>query len=343
MKATDPFFSIIIPVYNVEKYLKDCISSILLQKYRYFELILIDDGSTDKSGQLCDQFQKTDSRIRVVHKENGGSNSARNLGIFMATGEYICLVDSDDAVGENWLECIHMAIQSSPVAPDMVVYNFWWKYSERTEANYLNLDTGFYNLEKLEKDVFPYAVYGTEPHDISPVIWAVPWTKAYKRELLQEHYSKATEIKVSNDLTFTFECLYCSKTIYIYNELLYYYTADNAQSLQNKYHHDLFLNYSLVFQYLNDHLSGLHPLLPDQLNRYYEIMFSQIIVQEFGHYQGFRTTRNRFKTELEESGLLNYISPRGLPFREKVRLILLKKRMYGLFVFLQRILFKRIN
>ena len=98
MKATDPFFSIIIPVYNVEKYLKDCISSILLQKYRYFELILIDDGSTDKSGQLCDQFQKTDSRIRVVHKENGGLSSARNTGLKIAKGRYIYFMDSDDYI-----------------------------------------------------------------------------------------------------------------------------------------------------------------------------------------------------------------------------------------------------
>lgn len=92
--------SIIIPVYNVESYLKKCIDSILLQTYTNFELILIDDGSTDQSYEICDEYSLNDKRIKVIHKINEGVSKARNLGLSISTGDYICFVDSDD-----WIDC----------------------------------------------------------------------------------------------------------------------------------------------------------------------------------------------------------------------------------------------
>ena len=90
--------SIIIPVYNVEKYLKECVDSVRKQTYKNLEIILIDDGSKDNSGKLCDELAKEDNRIKVIHKENGGLSDARNVGIENATGEYIQFIDSDDFV-----------------------------------------------------------------------------------------------------------------------------------------------------------------------------------------------------------------------------------------------------
>ena len=94
----NPSISIIVPVYNIEEYLPRCIESILRQTYTNLQLVLVDDGSKDRSGALCDEYAKKDSRILVVHKENGGSSSARNRGIEVATGEYLGFVDSDDYV-----------------------------------------------------------------------------------------------------------------------------------------------------------------------------------------------------------------------------------------------------
>lgn len=98
-----PIFSIILPVYNSEKYLSKCIDSILLQIFPDFELILIDDGSTDGSGRMCDEYAKLDSRVRPFHKTNGGVSSARNYGINNSHGEWITFCDSDDFVDSNWL------------------------------------------------------------------------------------------------------------------------------------------------------------------------------------------------------------------------------------------------
>ena len=96
--------SIIIPVYNVESYLPECIESVLKQTYSHWELLLIDDGSSDGSPQICDEFQRKDSRIRAIHKENQGPSAARNLGIEIAGGDYIVFVDSDDWIAPGMLE-----------------------------------------------------------------------------------------------------------------------------------------------------------------------------------------------------------------------------------------------
>ena len=107
-----PKISVIVPVYKAEKYLHRCVDSILAQLFTDFELLLIDDGSPDNSGTICDEYAKKDNRVRVFHKENGGVSSARNLGLDNATGEWIAFCDSDDYVTPNWLESFEIAINN---------------------------------------------------------------------------------------------------------------------------------------------------------------------------------------------------------------------------------------
>lgn len=102
--------SVIVPVYNVEKYLERCVKSIAAQTYKDLEILLIDDGSTDKSGKMCDDFKQTDSRIKAFHKQNGGLSDARNYGIEHSAGEFISFVDSDDYIDEKMLETLHRLI-----------------------------------------------------------------------------------------------------------------------------------------------------------------------------------------------------------------------------------------
>ena len=102
-KVYAPQISVIVPVYKVEAYLHRCVDSILAQTFQDFEVLLVDDGSPDRSGEICDEYAKKDKRVRVFHKENGGVSSARNLGIQKANSQYICFVDSDDFVGIDYL------------------------------------------------------------------------------------------------------------------------------------------------------------------------------------------------------------------------------------------------
>lgn len=105
--------SIIVPVYMAEKYLNRCIESILCQTYKNFELILVDDGSPDTSGDLCDYWAGQDSRVKVIHKENGGASSARNCGLKIAKGKYIAFVDSDDWLEPNMYEQLYKLLEEN--------------------------------------------------------------------------------------------------------------------------------------------------------------------------------------------------------------------------------------
>ena len=116
---SDSLISVIVPVYNSEQTLNRCIDSILGQTYRNFELFLINDGSKDRSGEICDEYARKDSRVKVFHKENGGVSSARNVGLDNASGEWITFVDSDDRIGQNFLK--NLVLYSTNV--DLVYVN----------------------------------------------------------------------------------------------------------------------------------------------------------------------------------------------------------------------------
>lgn len=118
----NPEVSIIVPVYNVEKYLPRCIDSILAQTSTNFELILIDDGSTDKSGMICDEYAKKDNRIKVFHKENGGVSSARNIGLDNASGEWLAFIDPDDAVDKEYLSLPELC-KADVIEKSFIVYD----------------------------------------------------------------------------------------------------------------------------------------------------------------------------------------------------------------------------
>ena len=107
--------SVIVPVYNVEKYLRACLESIVNQTYRDLEIILVDDGSTDSSGIICGEYAEKDARVKVIHKENGGASSARNAGLNIAQGEYITFVDSDDTIELDMIDCLLSSVREADV------------------------------------------------------------------------------------------------------------------------------------------------------------------------------------------------------------------------------------
>lgn len=148
--------SIIVPVYNVERYLEKCVNSIINQTYKNLEIILVDDGATDSSGNMCDELAKSDNRIKVYHKENGGLSDARNYGVERATGDYIGFVDSDDYIDSEMYEELYEAIKKENV--DVVECNLKIIYPDRvelfTEQKYYNVYTKQEYLEeylKIEK------------------------------------------------------------------------------------------------------------------------------------------------------------------------------------------------
>jgi len=181
-------FSIIIPVYNVESYLEECVHSVLCQTYEKFELILVDDGSTDRSGERCDEFARQDSRIRVVHQENRGLSAARNTGLEYIRGEYVLFLDSDDFWHDNdVLKALANRLKISN--PDVLSFNYVKFGSEGFENSYFTEAT------------LPEENNGLLSEMMRRELWiACAWNKVIRRELFQKSDLIFTEGITSEDM-----------------------------------------------------------------------------------------------------------------------------------------------
>ena len=176
------FFSVIVPVYRVEKYLPACIESVLGQTFGDFELILVDDGSPDSCGEICEAYRQKDNRIKVIHKPNGGLASARRAGIRIAEGDYVFNLDSDDLIENDTLECAHNIIKDTNC--EMVSFSYRWvKNGQTVDVTNDGIDEGFYDKKGIEATIFPRLLMDKNMNHISYYLAG----KAVKRELLTPH------------------------------------------------------------------------------------------------------------------------------------------------------------
>ena len=195
--SAPPTISVIIPVYNTEQYLRRCIDSVLAQTYQDFELLLIDDGSKDSSGAICDEYAAQDARVSVFHKENGGVSSARNVGLDNAQGEWITFVDSDDYIEENFLKSFEGNLDA-----DLVVGNSTWLDNGGTEINSYNISLIGMSREEL---ISRYLYSG---------MFNMSWGKFYKASLIRRYGIRFNEImRFAEDLCFVYQFLFYSKKI----------------------------------------------------------------------------------------------------------------------------------
>ena len=201
--------SVIVPVYKVEKYLNKCVDSIINQTYKNLEIILVDDGSPDNCGKICDEYSKKDNRIKVIHKENGGVSSARNVGLDLATGDYIGFVDSDD-----WIET------------DMYEYllNICIKFNcQVSRCNYIECND--YN-KTYKKEQEKISIFENDDIIIDLVTgnWneGVLWNKLYKKSLLQGIVFDE-KLSCSEDLLFNYYILKNTNKLVCSNQIKYNY------------------------------------------------------------------------------------------------------------------------
>lgn len=206
--------SIIVPVYNVENYLCKCIDSILNQNFKDFEVILVDDGSIDRSGKICDIYANKDNRVKVIHKNNGGLSSARNMGLDVAKGEYIGFVDSDDWIEPDMYERMYNEIIKTN--SDIIVCNFK-KVFKNVEESYIyrNKSLDLNNIEALN-----------ELYNIK-YIYNLAWNKIYKKSLFDNLRYK--EGFIYEDEFIIHHLLYKSnKTRYIPENFYNYYQREGS-------------------------------------------------------------------------------------------------------------------
>lgn len=213
-----PTISVIVPVFNVEKYLCCCVDSILAQTFTDIEVLLVDDGSTDASGTICDAYAQQDSRVRVFHKENGGASSARNLGLNEARGSLIGFVDSDDFITKDLYETV-LTLQEKYQA-DMVEFGVCRDYemADRvTEQYFEKAYSGVEMLSRLYCDCIGGSVY--------------PFNKLYRRELFQKN--RFVEGRINEDTLLMPKLYFEAKMVAVTNKCMYCYVQSENSVMRS--------------------------------------------------------------------------------------------------------------
>lgn len=266
--------SVIIPVYNAEKYLEDCLNSVTGQTLRDLEIICVNDGSTDNSAQILDAYAEKDSRIRVVHKENGGLVSARKTGIVAATGEYVGYVDSDDWIEPDMYEKLYE--KARDYGCDIVASGLFRQFSDSAVKVTNTIAPGLYDRDAVRREIFPRMLYngiyyqmGVRPNLVN---------KLFKKELLLNIQMNVPEsITNGEDVAVTYPSILHADKICLTDEVFYHYRQCESSMTKTMGTELDISRIRDLYRYLRDSLcEGEHgSMMLSQLNAY----ISNILVQ----------------------------------------------------------------
>ena len=230
-------YSIIVPIYKVEKFLPQCIESILAQTHRDFELILVDDGSPDRCPQICDEYAKKDGRVKVIHKKNGGLVSARKAGLKAAQGEYICFVDGDDFISNDMLATYERELGKQKV--DVICTGYSSYYGEHKINPVLQQGGNrVYNKSELQAELYPKMLSKTP--FFSFYIFPPMCAKCFQRSIGEAVYQNVPdEISLGEDAAVTYPLLIAAESVSILNYTGYMY-RQNPDSITHTYDKNLY-------------------------------------------------------------------------------------------------------
>ena len=214
--------SIIVPVYQVEKYIRQCVDSILAQTFTDFELILVDDGSKDKSGQICDEYARMDARVKVIHKENGGAADTRNRGMDQAVGNYVMFVDSDDYIAPTMLECLYRNMLNENA--DIAACNYLYFYENDRQKDFA---TNVKSEVLTGAEIFYY-----RKNERNYGFWTVVWNKLMKRQTVGKVRFRSG--KYYEDEFWANEIYQMDIKIVTIQECLYYYRQHENSTMRPK-------------------------------------------------------------------------------------------------------------
>ena len=225
----EDLISVIVPIYNVEEYLDECIESICNQTYDNLEIIMIDDGSTDRSGNIADKWAKLDKRCNIYHKKNEGISVARNCGIEKAKGKFLIFVDSDDLIEKNMIERLHQEIKKENV--DIVCCGIKSRKNSKNEECYFELEDRIFTFEEYLSEMYFHKTMQDETNIVIP--FTVAWNKIYRATLFNN--IRYPQGKIHEDSYIIHHLVYEAKKIKWINEPLYIYRERGGSIMQDKY------------------------------------------------------------------------------------------------------------
>lgn len=297
--------SVIVPVYNVEHNLVRCIDSILAQTFTDFEILLIDDGSTDASGKICDEYALKDSRIKVFHKTNGGVSSARNIGLDNAVGEWITFCDSDDWVDPQWLSTF---INDIDIDADIIVQGFYLHKNSSEYYDKICMDESYYDL----KNYNDYNKYLNQLNEINNTGYL--WCRLFRRKtIINNNIAFNTRYALWEDLNFIFEFLVHSNKCYIKNGTYYHYTKPDFHGKYKKIQYTintLDCLYSIINNYIAMAGYNKTPLLISLINQYINCLI-HIYCKKNQELSTITQYQKFIKIVISNSSCIDYLSTRS--------------------------------
>lgn len=331
-------FSIIVPIFKVEKYLEQCINSILNQDFEDYELILVDDGSPDKCAEICDRYAKVDVRVKVIHKENGGLVSARNRGLEIAEGKYINYIDGDDWIEPGLFQAISDAIKTKDV--DVVCFNRYLNYPDRQEERPQSIKGGLYNKNKLISDFYPTMLYEPKGKFYTFGIMPSVWSKFVKLEIAKESFCRDEKISFGEDVATSYRWLLKARVVYVLESYYYHYRC-SGDSMTKTYHSGRFDNNAHLIEYLRSTLDLNTYNLKYQLDNYIAFLVLQNVVNE-SRAKGSCKERAEYTEKcMEKYNMQTFVTKfdsKDLPLSARCFFIMAKHKMYKLLIRLCSIL-----
>lgn len=301
-----PLVSVIVPIYGIQAYLPKCIDSLLDQSFSSFELVLVDDGSPDNCPDICDSYAKRDTRIKVIHKENGGLLSARKAGLENSSGKYIAFVDGDDWVDKFYLDTLYkLAIANNA---DLVVTGHFREFDGKIET-IKPKTAGIYEENEIKTSILPKAIYNGEfcEHGISTYVW----NKLFKKELLASILMDVpNDIIMGEDAAISYSYLAVTRKLVISRIPLCYYRQRHdsiVKSVENP--KTEYYRLGLLMNFLKIKLSEvLHSENLNKQIKYY--LYSQILVRSGGLIlnKSNEVLHNPFSSVKENSKVVIYSS-----------------------------------
>lgn len=242
--------SVIIPVYNTARYLSTCLNSVIGQSFNDLEIILIDDGSTDGSEKICDEYAKKDKRIRVIHKKNEGVSIARNTGLDNATGKWISFVDSDDFLEKNTYQNIFIELEQNN--PDLFIFNYY----NNSKKNKLYSKEGIIEDKKIIQNVKEKIIYSSFDGE-TPRVFSFVTNKIFKTEIIKKNkirFLMENKKAIFEDGLFCIDVLEKCSKIQISNLYLYHYII-HKNSAMNTFNKDMIDINNIIFNKLKNNCS----------------------------------------------------------------------------------------
>lgn len=337
-----PLFSMIVPIYNAESYLQECVDSLLNQTFHDYEIVLVDDGSKDQSLEICRDYEKKFARIKVVHQENRGLVSAREAGLEAVSGKYVGYVDADDWVEGNLFEEAAKVIEK--YAPDIISYNVLLEYSKRQEKQPLTIEAGYYEKQRMKESVYPFMLYNEKENFYNFGIYPSTSNKFFKKELVQKNRCTDYRITMGEDAACTYACLLEADSLYVMKGYFYHY-RQNQGSMTNAYDPQRFRKYQILLEYMGKVLTESNYNIPEQLKAHKAFRVKHAILNESKAPDSFRKKKKNLERKMKKYHFDSAFDELGsvrAGAASKVFIYLVRHKRYGSLLIMCEI-FKRLR